>query len=212
MTKSRIPARNEQLVSEPTGTSTRSRLLASGATLFGEKGYDGASIREICKHASTSMNMIHHYFGSKEGLLNAIVEQFGSDIFVVPMRLLDKVPRSKEDFLSRMEMLFESTLEAYIEQRAVLLVVVREQADPSALREYMERFVEFLEQSKKKGFVRKEVDSEMITGAMHDRVLNQVLFAPWIKRSFGIDVLADATYKRRWCNANLDLLMHGFVP
>lgn len=199
-------------MSELAGTPTRSRLLASGATLFGEKGYDGASIREICKHASTSMNMIHHYFGSKEGLLNAIVEQFGSDIFVVPMRLLDKVPRSKEDFLSRMEMLFESTLAAYIEQRAVLMVVVREQADPSALREYMERFVEFLEESKKKGFVRKEVDSEMITGAMLDRVLNQVLFAPWIKKSLGIDVLSDAKYKHRWCQANLDLFMHGFAP
>lgn len=199
-------------MSEPAGTPTRRRLLESGAILFGEKGYDGVSVREICKHASTSMNMIHHYFGSKEGLLNAIIEQFDSNIFAVPMRLLDKVPRSQEDFLSRLEMLLESTLEAYIEQRAILTVVIREQADLSALKEYMKRFVEFLEQSKKKGFVRKEVDSEMITGALHDRVLNQVLFAPWIKRSFEIDVLTDAKYKRRWCNANLDLFMHGFAP
>ena len=157
------------------------------------------------------MNMIHHYFGSKEGLLDAIVEQFGSDVLVVPMRLLDKAPRSKEDFLSRMEMLFETTLEAYIAQRAVLVVVIREQVDLSALREYVERFVEFLEHSKKKGFVRKELDSEMITGAMLDRVLNQVLFAPWMKRSLGIDVLSDARYQRRWCKANLDLFLHGFV-
>ena len=157
------------------------------------------------------MNMIHHYFGSKEGLLNAIFEQFGADVFAVPMRLLDKPARSKEDFLSRMEMLFEATLDAYIEQRAVLVVVVREQADLSALRGYVERFVEFLEHAKKKGFVRKEVDSEMITGAMLDRVLNQVLFAPWIKRSFGIDVLRDEKYKQRWCKANLDLSLHGFV-
>ena len=157
------------------------------------------------------MNMIHHYFGSKEGLLNEILDQFGADVFALPMRLLDKAPRSKEDFLSRMEMLFEAMLDAYIEQRAVLVVVIREQADLSALTEFVERFVEFLEHSKKQGFVRKEVDSEMVTGAMLDRVLNQVLFAPWIKRSFGIDVLRDAKYKHRWCKANLDLFLHGFV-
>ena len=157
------------------------------------------------------MNMIHHYFGSKEGLLNEILEQFSADVFAVPVRLLDKAPRSKEDFLSRMEMLFEATLDAYIAQRAVLVVVIREQADLSALTAYVARFVEFLEHAKTKGFVRKEVDSEMITGAMLDRVLNQVLFAPWMKRSFGIDVLRDANYKDRWCRANLDLFLNGLV-
>lgn len=200
-----------QIVSESADAPARERLLASGAILFGEKSYDGVSVRKICRHASTSVNMIHHYFGSKEGLLNAIVQHFGSDVFVVPMRLLGTPPRSKEDFLSRMEMLFEATLDAYIEQRAVLAVVVRVQADLSALTEYVQRFIAFLEHSKKKGFVRKEVDSEMVTGAMLDRVLNQVLFAPWIKRSFGIDVLRDAPYKHRWCKANLDLFLHGLV-
>lgn len=199
------------VASAPADAPTRDRLLASGATLFGEKGYDGVSVREICKHASTSMNMIHHYFGSKEGLLNSIVDQFASDIFVVPMRLLENAPRSKDDFHSRLEMLLETTLEAYIEQREVLVVVIREQANLSALTEYMQRFAAFIEQSKKKGFVRDEVDSEMITGAMLDRVLNQVLFAPWIETSFGIDVSRDAEYKRRWCRANLDLFMHGFA-
>jgi AcrR family transcriptional regulator len=199
-------------VSESTAAPTRDRLLASGAALIGEQGYDGVSVREICKHAATSMNMIHHYFGSKDGLLNEILEQFGADVFALPMRLLDKEPRSRDDFISRMEMLFEATLEAYIERRAVLVVVIREQAELSALSGFGERFTEFLEQAKKKGFVRQEIDSEMVTGAMLDRVLNQVLFAPWMKRSFGIDVLSDAAYKQRWCRANLDLFLRGFVP
>ena len=198
-------------MSESTQAPTRDRLLASGTALFGKNGYDGVSVREVCKHAATSMNMIHHYFGSKEGLLGEILDQFGADVLDVPLRLLDKPPRSKEDFISRIEMLFEATLDAYIEQRAVLVVVIREQADLSALRGYIERFVAFLESAKSKGYVRKEVDAEMITGAMLDRVLNQVLFAPWMKRSFGIDALHDAKYKRRWCEANLDLFLHGLV-
>ena len=80
------------------------RLLSSGAHLIAEKGFDGASVREICAHAETSINMIHHYFGNKQGLCDAIVGQFSSGVFAVPMRLFDKEPRSKDDFLSRIEL------------------------------------------------------------------------------------------------------------
>ena len=192
-------------------TSTRERLLMSGALVFADKGFKGGSVREICKRANTSMNMIHHYFGSKAGLLDAIVEQFSSQVFAVPMRLLETPAKSCDDFASRIEMLFEATLDAYMEQRAVLMVVVREQADPPALTQYMKRFTEFLDQGKKKGFVRKELDTQMVTGAMLDRISNQVQFAPWIKRNYGI-YLSDPEYKKRWCTSNLDLFLHGMLP
>jgi AcrR family transcriptional regulator len=199
-------------VGESTQPSTRSRLLTSGAYLIAEKGFGGVSVREICAHAETSMNMIHHYFGSKQGLLDAIVEQFSSGVFAVPMRLLEKEPRSQEDFLSRIELLFESTLDAYIEHRSVLMVVIREQADPEALPEYMARFASFLDRAKEMGFVREEIDSDMITGFLLDRILNQVQLAPWIKRNYGTDVLSDSEYKQRWCRSNLDVFVNGMVP
>jgi len=192
-------------------TSTKDRLLASGAELFAEKGFDGVSVRQICAHASTSMNMIHHYFKSKQGLLDAIIEQYTSNVLGVPMRLLEKPARSKEDLLSRLELLFETTLEAYIEHRSLMLVVIREQTSPPALLQYMDRFAKFLEQSKKRGFVRKELDIQMVTGAMLDRILNQVQFAPLLKRTYGIDIMNDAKYRQRWCASNIDLFLHGIV-
>jgi len=155
--------------------------------------------------------MVHHYFGSKAGLLNAIVEQFSSGVFLVPMRLLDKPLRSKDDFLSRIEMLFEATLDAYIEQRSVLLVVAREQADPEALPEFMSRFTQFLNQAKKKGYVREELDTDMVTGFLLDRIHNQVQFAPWIKRNYGTDLLTDSEYKKKWCEANIDVFVNGIL-
>lgn len=191
---------------------SRSRLLQSGALLMAEKGFDGVTVREICTHAGTSNNMVHHYFDSKQGLLNAIVDEFSSGVFAIPMRLLEKEPRSREEFLSIIELLFETTLEAYIEHRSVMLVVVREQADPDALPIYMERVAAFLESAKKKGFVRENVDTGMITGFFLDRILNQVQFAPWIKRNYGTDLLSDPEYKQQWCRSNLDVLMNGIVP
>jgi AcrR family transcriptional regulator len=189
----------------------KDRLLLSGALLFGQKGFEGVSVREICKHAKTSMNMIHHYFESKDGLLQSIVEQFSDQVFVVPLKLLQKPPKSKEDFHSRMEMLFEATLDAYIDQRDLLMVIIREQADPEALTEYVNKFAAFLDSAKKSGYVRKEIDSSMITGIMLDRILNQVQFAPWIKRKHGVDLLTDDAYRQRWCESNLEVFLNGMV-
>ena len=69
----------------------------------------------------------------------------------------------------------------------------------------------FLEQAKVDGFVRDDIDSEMITGAMVDRIINQVQFARWIKRSSGVDVLTDTEYQKRWCKSNIDLFLYGLV-
>ena len=189
----------------------KDRLISSGAILFSEKGYAGVSVREICKHADTSMSMIHHYFENKEGLLEAIVDQFSSRTFALPMRLLGKESQSKEDFQSRIEMLFEAMLDVFISEREILLVIMREQSSHPLVTEYHKCLVSFIEKAKKKGFVRKELDSSMIGGFMMDRILNQVQFAPLIKKDFGKNLLGDPKYKRRWCTANLDFLLNGML-
>jgi hypothetical protein len=110
-----------------------------------------------------------------------------------------------------MELLVEATLDAYIEHRSVMLVVVREQADPEALPDYMARLATFLDRAKSRGFVRDEIDPDLITGFMLDRILNQVQLAPWIKRHYGTDLLSDPDYKRAWCQSNIDVFLNGIV-
>ncbi|NOX31133.1 MAG: TetR/AcrR family transcriptional regulator [Actinobacteria bacterium] len=191
--------------------STRARLLASGAAVFAEKGYEGGSTREICQRADTSINMVHHYFGTKANLLEAIIDQFGVQVLALPMKLLATPPKSRDDFISRIELLFHATLEACLEHRPLLMVVVREQAAPPALGEYIENFTRFLTEGKHRGFVRKGLDTTMITGAIIDRIISQVLHRPSIEGVYGID-MSDPKYLMHWCTSNVDLYVHGMVP
>jgi len=195
----------------PKEKSTKERLLTSGSILFGEKGYSQVSVREICKHAHTSMNMIHHYFGSKEGLFEAIVDHFDKQLFALPIKLLGKSPRSKEDFQSRIELLFETTLDAYLENKVILVFVDREQPKLDSLIEFSIGFKAFIEQAQQLGFARKELDADMVIGFMLDRIHNQVQFLPWIKKNHGLDIENDKAYRTRWCEANVDLFMHGIA-
>lgn len=198
-------------MNEKDSNSTKQRLLSSGALLICEKGYSGVSVREICSHANTSINMIHHYFGNKAGLLNAIMESYGENVFAFPLKLLSKEPKSREDFICRIELVFETTLEACIENRLVLMISIREQQSPNALLKYMAEFTAFIDIGIDKGFARKELDSAMITGFILDRIVNQVQFSPWIYNKFGTDILNDKSYLKRWSQSNIDIFINGIA-
>lgn len=192
--------------------AARERLVLAAAALFAEKGFDGVTVREICKAAGTSINMIHHYFETKDGLLNEILSRYDQEVFAVPLRLMQTPPASPDDLISRVGLVFETTLEAAIKERDMMLVAFRTQAQLSTLEAFQTAMSGFLSAAQDAGFVREGVDCAMITGAMLDRIVNQVQFAPWLKKSYGIDLATDTAYRSRWCAANVDLFLNGMLP
>ena len=54
---------------------TRNRLLQSAVHIFDRKGYSAASVREIAEMAGVAKPALYYHFGSKEGLLIAILDE-----------------------------------------------------------------------------------------------------------------------------------------
>lgn len=54
--------------------NSREKILNAATKLFAEKGFDGVSIREICKEANINICMISYYFGGKKELYQAIID------------------------------------------------------------------------------------------------------------------------------------------
>ncbi len=52
----------------------REHILIVAEALFGEKGFDGTSVRDIAHGAGVNLAMISYYFGSKEKLLESLIE------------------------------------------------------------------------------------------------------------------------------------------
>jgi len=52
----------------PGNQDTREAILASARDAFAERGYDGASIRNIATSAGVDPALVHHYFGTKNQL------------------------------------------------------------------------------------------------------------------------------------------------
>ncbi len=61
------PAKGDEAIS-------REELLEAALKAFAERGYEGVSVRELTRQWDVSHNLIHHHFGSKEGLWKAAVD------------------------------------------------------------------------------------------------------------------------------------------
>jgi AcrR family transcriptional regulator len=55
---------------------TRENILGAAQQLFARKGYTTVGVREVAAEAGVNSTLIRRYFGSKEGLFRAAVEDF----------------------------------------------------------------------------------------------------------------------------------------
>ena len=56
---------------DPDDLTARARIRDAALHEFGEKGYDGATIRGIAARAGVSSGLLRHHFGSKQELRDA---------------------------------------------------------------------------------------------------------------------------------------------
>jgi AcrR family transcriptional regulator len=59
---------------------TRRDIIDAATVEFSENGLSGARVDAIAARSSTSVRMIYYYFGSKEGLYRAVLEQSYGDM------------------------------------------------------------------------------------------------------------------------------------
>ncbi|MDA3963508.1 MAG: TetR/AcrR family transcriptional regulator [Planctomycetota bacterium] len=85
---------------------TRRALLDAATVLFAEQGFDGTSLRNITERAGTNIASVNYHFGSKDGLITAV--------------LTDLIGPVNQERLARLDALnddapLEAVLRAFIE-------------------------------------------------------------------------------------------------
>jgi AcrR family transcriptional regulator len=77
------PAKGRTRVAE----ATRARILAAAKTEFARKGLGGARVDAIAARSKANKRMIYHYFGSKDRLFTAVLEEAYRDIRSAELKL-----------------------------------------------------------------------------------------------------------------------------
>ncbi|MFI6287799.1 TetR/AcrR family transcriptional regulator [Streptomyces sp. NPDC051018] len=85
MTRSSTPT------AAPARTDTRERILDAAIGLFGERGYAATSLRAVTEAADANIAAVNYHFGSKEGLLRAVIDRAIGPVNTERERILDQL-------------------------------------------------------------------------------------------------------------------------
>ncbi len=72
---------------------TQKRLLEVALAAFARHGYDGVSTREICAQARLNVATLNYYFGGKQGLYDAVVNEVYRRLLMRAMAALEALAR-----------------------------------------------------------------------------------------------------------------------
>src|SRR5215470_16181189 len=107
---------------------TRRRLVSGAITLFARDGFAGASSRDLAKEAGVNVATLHYYFGSKQGLYDAAVDE-------IYRRLRTRTLEALEN-LKSLESLLERLYQAARAERDGVRVLLRQVMDGGRLSEH----------------------------------------------------------------------------
>jgi len=117
--------------------NTKEKILKVAMQLFAQKGFDGVSVREICKQADVNLCLISYYFGGKQELYNAIIDdliekqtQYAKnfmDISVEPKSL------SKKEQIDLLFTIFDKFIDFFYSKISsdLILIMLKEQQNPN---------------------------------------------------------------------------------
>ena len=204
-------------MSQNRSIGTRQSVVQAATAEFSQHGYRGASVREICSRAGVSANAITYHFGSKEQLYRHVLDSFASLQLEHAKTVLSADPSSQQEFVIRVELFFEQLLDVYIENRETLLIMFREfeqllpRGDDGVVGEMVKTsfaIADFVRRAMDLGFVRADVDPDIVAGLLIDRLLNQARFVDSHEIFFDASTL-DPEYRAHWVRATLRIVFDG---
>jgi AcrR family transcriptional regulator len=100
------PVRVPDLAPSEQDPKTRGRLIRAAVQVFDKKGYDAASVREIVELAGVSKPALYYHFGSKEGLLKAILVEGAREFDTTMARAVGRPGSTRERITALCEDLY----------------------------------------------------------------------------------------------------------
>lgn len=90
------------------GEETRSRILAAAVSLFGNKGYDSVTTRQVAAAAAVPPASLRYYFANKQGLYIACLEHVQQVLYLLVEPALLAAEALLEDDHAKIDQLIES--------------------------------------------------------------------------------------------------------
>lgn len=152
----------------------RQAIIKAGRTLFLEKGYEGTTLQDVVKVSGGSLATVYKLFGSKEGLLDAVVFE---KVFTAAEVIRDIV-NSRNDPATAIREIGAFFRDRWLEENDVALtriVMARSVSDSEFARRFFERTALHTREVLKGAFEKWQAEGHALTAS--PALLAQILWA-----------------------------------
>ncbi len=182
-------------------------ILNVAVELFGHKGFEGTSVREIALKSNVNLAMINYYFGSKEKLFESVVERKTSFLKEIFQKLVDDQelsPIEKMDVVidSYLNRIFSNPLFHHILNRELALDL-RDQMHEEIV-DVLLRNILIIKKIIKDGIasgIFREVDPELtiatILGTINQLVMSETMCQKLIQKNKDFNPYQSKKFKER---------------
>ena len=85
--------------------SVEEKIIDAAREIFFEKGYNGATMRDIASKAEVNLALLHYYYRTKEKIFEIVLNQ----AFVTLFKRLNKIFTSNVDIFHKIELWLKAT-------------------------------------------------------------------------------------------------------
>ena len=197
---------------------TRDLILAEARKHFCEKGFEGASLRDICVDANANVSAIKYHFGGKEGLYRECFKIYGESRLNSASKILTKA-NSVEELKLRLKLFCEDFIKEGLENMHTTKMICREIEIENPLIDdiFKDTFLkvyttlaEMFEDAKNKNLIRKDLDTMVITSAFFHN-LTTSLRVNHVGEKYFNRSLRDPIYSELFINNTIAIFFGGII-
>lgn len=146
---------------------SREQILRAAEELFGANGYAHTTLKDISRSSGSNGALVSYYFGSKEGLRNAVVERKLSRMRAILEPVLEQEAVNPED----LRKMFRAILKHVREDEAFHRMAIRSLLDDASFAEMMrknlwqpvfEKFCEVIDRATKQKLSRADIETRCV--------------------------------------------------
>lgn len=196
--------------------STKEVLLVAAKKIFAQKGYDGATVKDIADEAGVNISLVSYHYNGKENLFRACVEAYGVNRLNATETFL-KTPQSTEDFRVRFTLFLEDYFMNAIRDQDTMMIMHRECMSSNPLTEDLfegvfmksiHKMMQFFSEAQEKKILRKDVDPHYLVMVVMGAIIHAIQMDEMHEQIFKSG-LKDTLHREKLVTTLMGLVMGG---
>ncbi len=201
---------------EATSDKTKDLILDSARKHFCDKGYEGASVRDICCEAGANVSAIKYHFGGKEGLYRECFKIFGESRLNSASKILTTAS-SLDELKLRMKLFAEDFINEGLENITTTKMICREIETVNPLIEdiFTDTFlkvyttlVSVFEDAQTKKILRNDVEPTILASLFFHQ-LTTSLRVDHVGEKYFNKTLKDKEYRDQFITNTISIVFDG---